>query len=312
MLSFLSPSQNVVEPGEQFDFTWEVETTEPSDDVQFIVEIYDCYDSGCDDPDRDEFVEAVYTDISETYTPYGPPNYGSVRYNVPSDANPGTWGAVVYIWDNNDGKVISDTPETTFGVDAGSDTSSGDEDTTDDTSQQGDDGDRVETDSPADVYATQRPEVTVEDGVVEGRVYFENRGDDMEQRYIVEMQVRKQGVSPLSTVFDRRSKTCDPAHPENVHKEFRLNGGDSTSITLRTDAVKEGDKHNVYFLTRSACAQDRDGAGRVNPYPYAYNAGTICIDCADDEDWSTNEFIALVALLAAVGLIITGVVINRG
>jgi hypothetical protein len=149
VLSWLSGAETPA-PGDTTELSWEITTADfvsdrggqttlgfeyyvESGEARTIVEIYDCYDAGCDDPDRDEFVEAVSKPIDQkvwsrhTYE-------GSARYQVPSDSD-GPYAAVAYIWvpafasdgldndgddivDEGDGseRKISDAPEHQFTV----------------------------------------------------------------------------------------------------------------------------------------------------------------------------------------------------
>jgi hypothetical protein len=234
-----------------------------------------------------------------------------ITYTVPNSADVGDYEAVSYLWwagedgefGTGDEQVVSDTSTTTFTVassDSGDDSGSSD-DSTDDSM------------SPPNVEEYARPTVRVEDDAVVGTVYFENTGDAMMESNVVEMQVRDPGTSPLN-FLDSHARTCDSAHPENVHREYMLDSGEAASAELRTDAVTKGEEKVVYFLTRTACAQDRDGAGRVDPYPYSYNAGTVCIDCGDDggnDSGSGGGGIPFVAVIGGAVLLIAGGVILR-
>jgi hypothetical protein len=327
LLSFLSTNQRTVEPGGEIGLEWEVDAdwetgAAPSrGDAQYIVEIYDCKDRGCDSGSNDQFVEAMRFPVA-TYVYNGQAYTASATYSV-HDSAEGWWAATAYLWhseftsdntdndddgvvDETDEALISDTPVERFEVstadNSGSDT--GDSDTGSDS---GDSSDSSE----ADVVAANPPSVSVENGRVTGTVTFENSGDsNMPSSNIVEMQVRPQGSGPLSFASGPFSfvsdsvQTCDSSHPENVHKEFRLDAGDSTSISLSTSAVEPGQQYDVYFMTRTGCSGDR-----ANPYTHSESVRGICVgDCSGSTGPSPegNQNLVLYGLILGLGLILAG------
>jgi len=88
-----------------------------------------------------------------------------------------------------------------------------------------------------------------------GRAEFTNTGDDMIDTYILEMQVVPKGKPHFA--FISSQMTCDPTHPENVHKQFMLKKGETSVIQLQVPKSILGDgQFDVYFLTRHKCYKD--------------------------------------------------------
>jgi len=115
------------------------------------------------------------------------------------------------------------------------------------------------------------PKLSYNDGTISTEVSFKNNGGDMTDSRILEMQVRPKGSTPLS--FSSTTSVCDPAHPENVHKSFKLGSGEEASTTLSTSAVTDEGEYTVYLLTRSGC-----GGEKVEPYYNSVRAGTVTIE----------------------------------
>lgn len=292
-LTVSSPS---VEPGDTqtFEFQLEADTDQELDGSEIIevVGIYYC-DGDCND-EPNTFVEAARQDYPFSTLRSGDVLTASVDYTVPSDADLGDYEAVSYLyWAGPDGEfgtgdeqVVSDTPTTRYAVETS---------TVDD----GDDG-SDDTTQDADVVAYQEPRVEVTNTGIVGTAYLRNNGGDMQSNHILEMQVRPKGTGPLS--FVGRERVCDDAHPENVHREYRLDGGDQTPITISSTDLEEDREYTVYFLTRSACWPDND---RVDPYPNAEKAGTVCFGTCDTaDDGGVDPMVA--AALGGVGLVVIG------
>lgn len=132
--------------------------------------------------------------------------------------------------------------------------------------------------------------VSVIDGnVVVGEVDLKNVGTTMIGTYILEMQVVKKGLKPFSFVGSQ--ETCDPEHPENVHRQFRLGAGEEEHLKLYTETTMPVDEYDVYFLMRTKCFKDLseqekndlNAYYRVNPYPYAKNIGSVCVGSNCDD-----------------------------
>jgi len=122
---------------------------------------------------------------------------------------------------------------------------------------------------------------------VSATVRFENQGGaDMSESRIVEMQIRPKDGNLLS--FVSNNKVCDSDTPENVHKEFLLDAGESEAITLSTDNLgnlEEGKEYDIRVLTRQGCYPNNDA---VEPIPTDYTAGSFCYKCSEDTD-NTDE-----------------------
>lgn len=175
--------------------------------------------------------------------------------------DPGTYRAIVGLTTDacRDGssvespcRYVTDLSKTNFVVED----STGDG-TTDDSSTD------TSTAEP-DLVAYKNPDYTVgEDGQFTGTVYFENVGGDMDSSRIVEMQLKTTDNQFLSFVGDQQ--VCDSSHPENVHKEFKLGGGEKASISLTSQAPETGEKYDVVFLTATECLNDGSGSF-TDPY----------------------------------------------
>jgi hypothetical protein len=254
-----------------------------------ITEFYRCYDSGCDDPVQDEFLEAdrVFLDDpgSNFVLDEGDTPTWTVEYTTPEQDD--FYGAVSYVYDTDTGEKVSDAPTFEFTVGNPESPDSGD-DSTDDSTDDGSD-DSTDTTQEPDLVMTSTPSVLLPDSGtnLEGSLTIKNQGGDMSENYIVEMQVRPEGEGPLSFVSST-TDTCDPDYPGNVHKEFRLDSGDEREITLSTGDIFEiGQSYEIYFLTRDQCAPNNE---RVEPIPYSYKwgGGAITFE-SDSTDDSTDD-----------------------
>ncbi|MDY6777784.1 MAG: hypothetical protein SVU32_03900 [Candidatus Nanohaloarchaea archaeon] len=295
-------------------------------EARIILEVYDCNDLGCDDPNQDEFLTAKRTLLNiniyngEDYT-------AEFSYQVPSTAE-GPHAVTAYMWvekfgsdgvDNDDDNMvdegdgserkISGSPRKVFDVVS----SSGSGGSDGDSGSSGSDGSSGGDSAEVRVRSYRQPQITVTENRVQATVYLENTGSTgMDQSNIVELQLRPAGSNPLSWasgILPRQAmswvtgqQVCDPSHQENVHKAYKLDAGDQRQITLSAPAPGTDTTYSVYVLTRTACADNRDGAGRVEPYPYAYSAGTVCVGtCNTSSGLPVN-----VVLAAAGGLILAG------
>lgn len=126
-LSFLFSALNTpdtVAPGDTFQIEADVTTTSYVDasDAVMIFEIYDCYDTGCDDPERDQFIEAVQSDVWDGWgTIASGESYGTaIDYTIPTDAD-GPHAAVAYMYNTATQEKVSDAPDDTFIVETSTD-----------------------------------------------------------------------------------------------------------------------------------------------------------------------------------------------
>jgi len=168
----------------------------------------------------------------------------------------------------------------------------------------GDDGDDVE--SP-NVVEQSKPKLSYdsETGEITTQVFFKNNGGPMQEENIVEMQVRPEGSGLLA--FSDSQDTCDIDHPENVHKTFSLDSGESASTKLSSSEVSEPGGYNVYLVTRTECAPGNDEA---QPYGYGEQAlaGTVTIE--EDRGWiDTVDRFSLPIGLAVVAVGIASIVV---
>lgn len=182
-----------------------------------------------------------------------------------------------------------------------------------------DDSDEVSDPAqPANIEEKASPQVSYdsESNAITTEVSFKNTGGDMPEEHIVEMQITEGDAPPLSFLnnvptlsgFDDVRRICDTDHPENVHKEFQLEAGESDTTELTTTAVTEDGEYRVYLLTRDECFGD-DGNERVDPYPQSQLAGTI--ELGDGGDTGTVEpspgqqsgFLTTLLIVLGVGLL---------
>lgn len=154
---------------------------------------------------------------------------------------------------------------------------------------------------PQDVVQVSKPELSYEDGTISTTVSFKNKGGDMPDNDIVEMQVRPSGEGPLS--FSSTQEVCDNSHPENVHKEYNLSSGESDSTTLSTSAFDQEGSYTVYLLTREGCYPDNE---KVDPYYNSVRAGTVEFDDEGDGWVSVVEENALPIALIGLGVLLVG------
>lgn len=271
LLSF-SGVQSTYEPGETMDLKVEAEAVEDfnADGSSRIVNVYKCADSSCDtSPPIDsssedkcsreewwpEYDDCISYDSETTNFDYEV-SEGSTwtwrpEFNAPEDE--AHYMLVGYI--HKDG-FVTDVSEEKF---------------------------TVESTEPE---PEPEPKI-IENGVSIGKtsntisatIDLENTGDrDMTESHIVEMQVRPQGSGLLSYVSSHED-TCDPDHPENVHKDFRLDSGDSEEISLSTnvDNLEKGENYDVWVITRSSCHEDGEN-DPVEPFGTGYKADTLYLE----------------------------------
>lgn len=133
-----------------------------------------------------------------------------------------------------------------------------------------------------------------------GEVSLTNTGGaDMSEADIIEMQVRPKGSGLLSALtWTSPQKTCDPSHPENVHKEFQIASGESQNIQLEVDKshLEAGQRYDVWLVTRQGC-----GEGPAEPYGTGVIADTIVV-----EDGNSGGLPVLPVILLSSGLVIIG------
>jgi len=261
-------------PGEDTDIYFYVETTMTedanTDSLTRIVEFYRCNDSNCDDPTQDQFLEAdrqpLNLNSDFTLSEGQDPNW-NVEYPVPDEE--GYYGAVAYMYDTDTERIVSETPEYQFTVGSPDDSNT-----------------EPEPEPEANLELTSTPSFNVNDesNSVIGSLEITNNGDgDMSGSDIVEMQVRPYGSNPLS--FTSSQRTCDSSYPNNVHKEYSLDSGDSREISLNAGTnMGDGESYTVYFLTRSDC-----GGEKVEPIYNSYNAGTFTFDEEQVSDPGPSE-----------------------
>lgn len=276
----LSTSTDQVSPGGTLTFDAEVTATENVDNVDSlvrIIEVYRCNDNSCADPNT--FIEADRQFINfDASLSDGTSWAWSSTYTVPQEE--GQYEAVAYLWDTDTSSIVSTTSTTQF---------------------------TVGNPATPDVNIESGPSISVDrtDGSVTGRITLTNTGDgDMQGTNIVEMQVRPEDKGPLSFLsFVSTQQTCDSSYPNNVHKEFSLESGETATVTLTADQLQEGKSYDVFFLTRSGCYPDN---ARVEPIPNSIKAGTFNLEDGQTGSGGVGTKTLIGAVVALIGLSLGG------
>lgn len=275
LLAF-SGVQNTYSPGEQINVEIEAETQEQYDtaDAQKVVSIYKCADSTCETPPPIDSSSEDQCSSEEWWPDYDDcisQDLDTASFSVTQDIGTSwTWDVgfsgledeaqyilVGFIRTDSQG-IVTDVSKEKFTVE---DTSSDSDDSSDTVEEQ--DVREVDGDIP----------VKIENGEIIATPEFTNVGGDMNDKDIVEMQVRAEGTGLLS--FTSSQQTCDPEHPENVHKEFQIDSGDTKEIRLSTDVdnVAKGADYDVWIITREDC-----GEGPAQPYGTGVIADTVRVE----------------------------------
>lgn len=104
-----------------------------------------------------------------------------------------------------------------------------------------------------------------------GTFVIKNVGTAMTSNWILEMQVNNE--EKVRAFVGEEQKTCNPATPENVHKEFKLGAGEQVTIELTSSNIPESvitELGNTYVLgviteycgcTEPGCYKDPYKAG---------------------------------------------------
>lgn len=245
-----------------------------------MIDVYKCADSSCDTPppidsssedqcDQKEW-SPDYDDCIAKYedeASYSAEIAAGTEWNLGATfdgfQDEGHYAVVGYIFHPDEGGIVTDTPESTFEV---KDSSTSDPESSPNSDPEPDVRE-VDGDIP----------VEVENGEITARPEFTNVGDgDMEDSDIVEMQVRPEGTGLLNFLsWSSPQRTCDSDHPENVHKEFQLDAGDTEEIPLSTstDNVAKGAWYDVWIVTREDC-----GGDRADPYGGGVIADSVYVE----------------------------------
>lgn len=275
LLAF-SGVQDTYQPSEEIsvEITADAKTSYSTDNAVKVVEIYKCADSSCETPppiDSSSEDQCSSEEWAPDYDDCIAKNADSIDFSFTVDSGEGwNWETtfsgladeseyilVGYVWTSDQG-IVTDVSKQQFTVQ--SSTSGGTGGTSGDVDVR-----EVDGDIP----------VTVENGEISAEVELTNVGSKgMSGSNIVEMQVRPQGSGLLST-FVGPQETCDSTHPENVHKQFSLDAGDTETATLSTSTgnVESGEIYDVWIVTRSEC-----GGGPVDPYGTGVVADTVLVE----------------------------------
>lgn len=142
-----------------------------------------------------------------------------------------------------------------------------------------------------------------------GRVELKNTGEDMKDTNIIEMQVRPKGDLPLA--FQSNQMTCDVLHQENVHKQFMLKSGESTTIDLFVSKTFLPDgEYDVWMLSRHKCYKDltdeqkanHDNYQRTPPFPSAKKIETITVGNPNIEEGFFTPLLIIGIVIAVIGI----------
>ena len=279
---------DTVSPGESFEIDLEVDATKDvyTDQSRRIVEVYKCKDSGCDNPPpidsasedqcsseewAPDYDDCIYHAETETEFPYQMDEGSSwgwtMDYTAPQDE--GYYTAIAYLYDSNDGGIVTTTPKHKFEVVDSSEST-------------------TEPQPELTQYSLPTSNYDESADKVSATVRFENEGGaDMSESRIVEMQIRPKDGNLLS--FVSNNKVCDSDTPENIHKEFLVDAGESEAITLSTDNLgnlEKGKEYDIRVLTRQGCYPNNDA---VEPIPTDYTAGSFCYKCSEETDNTDTE-----------------------
>jgi hypothetical protein len=144
------------------------------------------------------------------------------------------------------------------------------------------------------------PKVVVSGNTVYVTLYLTNEGSLMTSLYIVELQPRPAGQLPLTAVSEQ--STCDPTMPNNVHRSFKLESGESRSLTLSTSLGKAG-KYDLYVLGRTKCwAEQPQGNAVIGPWGSWRNIKTVDIGSGGLGGINWNIAIGMILIIVAVYL----------
>jgi len=265
-------------PGETISFELTADATQDVnlDGTVNVVEIYKCMDSTCD---NGEIVDVKRDFNSWDYVLEEGTGFGwFTDYTVPQEE--GYYAATAYISDGQ-GTVYTDSPEHKFVV-----------------------GTVPSDEEPASskVSIESGPSISVnkEAGTVTGRITLTNNGDgDMTDTDIVEMQVRPAGQGPLS--FVSTQQVCDDQYPNNVHKQYSLESGETATVTLTADQLDNSQDYQVFFLTREACLPDNE---KVEPIPNSINAGSFNLEEGQTSGGGVGQNLVLGGILAFIGVLL--------
>ena len=139
---------------------------------------------------------------------------------------------------------------------------------------------------------------TVEDCIIT-KIKIKNEGSSMKGTNIIEMQPRPKGAQSLAIVGNQR--TCDITHPENVHRSFSLNNGESTIISLEACNLNPGE-YDIFLMSRDQCWTIGQGNIKTDPFPFANLAGTQIIKGSSPN--LNVWFIGIFALIVILGIIL--------
>ena len=102
---------------------------------------------------------------------------------------------------------------------------------------------------------------------VEVTFYLENKGEDMTENWILELQPDKSptGIMSIFGFVSERQETCDLDSPENVHKEFKLKKGEKAEIKISLTGKNKipeeqtfGGNTYLFPIVRKGCSVGSD------------------------------------------------------
>lgn len=304
--SGLATENPAVAPGESLGLQWDMSATDTEsqvtvsgggvtstqtvttirpDDVQLIVEVYDCPQGnrgGC--PDTGTFVEAASYTVDDVASndnlaiQQGQTYSGTVEYTVPEDAS-GTFSVAAYLWhndflnddydndgdgtiDENDEAVVSDPA--TIAFDTG--------------------GSGEESIGTADgVVVDNRYTRMVDDGnAVRTVVRLENTGADMQDGFIVEQGLtdRDGGYFSGFVASPSDQATCDESNPGTVYHEVPpLQRGETARLEFRSELPSDEGDIYAYLISARTC-----GGETIGPF-----SETTWLDVVNPIDTGTAE-----------------------
>lgn len=140
--------------------------------------------------------------------------------------------------------------------------------------------------------------------VIENKIivtmYLKNTGASMTQDWLVELQPRISGT--LSWVSPQYA--CDPQNPQNVHKKYKLDSGESVQITLES-TVTSG-TYNVYLVSADSCCPSNPSCISTDPYHWGVfkKSVTIGAQCNNNWIWEPGEDLNCMDTIITIILIV--------
>ena len=126
----------------------------------------------------------------------------------------------------------------------------------------------------ADVRAGKVIHTASADGSITSDIRVCNVGDQVSGNFLVEIQPLASSEKFFS-ILTTEQKTCDPTHPDNVHKVLSLAQGECDNVVLQTTPL-EADTYTIKGVSTNGCCTEIDCAA-VDPFKWGTNLGNVVI-----------------------------------